>query len=158
MSRIVSFMVYFLSTLSGQGEINSEYCYHSKYFPSSPAQFLPACLTRLFHITSYINKNNQPTSPIDFSVEPELVFVFGCLSRNNPKVLTLYPTVTSPWRRFKSSPVGFSLPPQPAHFRQSPIIFSPFTLPPTITSRFNIPVRLFCAQLVSPVLREALNK
>lgn len=53
----VSFMVYFLSTLSGQGEIISGHCYHSKYFPPSPAQFLPACLTCRFHITSYINKN-----------------------------------------------------------------------------------------------------
>lgn len=157
MFRIVSFMVYSLSTPSGQGEINkinSEYCYHSKYFPTSPAQFLPACLTHLFHITSYINKNNQPTGPIDFAVEPEPVFVFVCLSRNSPKKLTLYPTSTSRWSRFKTSPVGFSLPPQPA---PSPIIFSPFTFPPTITSRFNIPIRLFRAQLASPVQREALN-
>lgn len=82
--RIVSFMVCFLSTLSGQGEINSQYCYHSKYFPPSPAQFLPACLPRVFHITSHFNKNDQPTGPIDFAVEPEPVFVLGCLSRSNP--------------------------------------------------------------------------
>lgn len=110
------------------------------------------------HITSSINKNNQPTSPItSLSNQNQFLFLAVCPAVT-PQKLTLYPTATSPWRRFKTSPVSFSPPPQPAHFRQSPIIFSPFTFPPTITSQFNIPFRLFRAQLVSPIQREALNE